>query len=147
MLKGSCWEPQGGMEEPCLRQSVSCQGTRRVGFPQGKHLIKLVRTHSNYVYLNSLICRPRLNHAYAVGFQRVGDLGVFAPPIKGIRVKAIVQQRRRQIGNGTEDVWTCDAGARGQHLLVDISLPHDIAAATWRGTLKVPGPFSTMATS
>ena len=72
---------------------------------------------------------------------------MFAPPIKGIRVKAIVQQRRRQIGNGTEDVWTCDAGARGQHWLVDISLPHDIAAATWRGTLKVPGPFSTMATS
>ena len=67
---------------------------------------------------------------------------MFAAPITGIRAKAIVQKLR---GNGT-DAWTCDAGARGQHLLVDISLPHDIAAA-WRGTLKVPGPFRTMATS
>ena len=92
------------------------------------------------------MCRPRLNNAYAVGFQREGYLSVFAAPSKGIRVKAIVQKLRRQIGNGT-DAWTCDAGAGGQHLLVDISLPHDIAAATWLGTLKVPGPFSTMAAS
>ena len=67
-------------------------------------------------------------------------------PVRGIRVKAIVQKLRRQIGNGT-DAWTCDAGTRGQHLLVDVTLPHDIAAATWLGTLKVPGPLSTMAAS
>ena len=71
---------------------------------------------------------------------------MFAAPIKGIRVKAIVQKLSRQIGNGT-DAWTCDAGARGQHLLVDVTFPHDITAATWLGTLKVPGPFSAMATS
>ena len=67
-------------------------------------------------------------------------------PVRGIRVKAIVQKLSREIGNGT-DAWTCDAGARGQHLLVDVTLPHDISAATWLGTLKVPGPLSTMATS
>ena len=93
------------------------------------------------------MCRPRLNNAYAVGFQRVvTNLSVFAAPSKGNRVKAIVQTLSRQIGNGT-DAWTCDARARGQHLLVDVTLPHDIAAATWLGTLKVPGPFSTMAAS
>ena len=92
-----------------------------------------MRTSRNYICLNGLVCRPRLNNAYAVGFQReVTNLSVFAAPIKGIRVKAIVQKLSRQIGNGT-DAWTCDAGTRGQHLLVDVALPHD-TAATWLGT-------------
>ena len=97
-----------------------------------------MRTNSKYLSLNSLVCRPRLNNSLRGCIPKGGtDLSVFAAPVKGFRVKAIVQLSR-QIGNGT-DAWTCDAGARGQHLLVDVTLPHDIAAATWLGTLKGAG--------
>jgi hypothetical protein len=95
-------------------------------------------TNSSYLSLNSLVRRPRLNNSLRGWIPKGGtDLSVFAAPVKGFRVKAIVQLSR-QIGNGT-DAWTCDAGARGQHLLVDVTLPHDIAAATWLGTLKGAG--------
>ena len=90
-------------------------------------------TNSSYLSLNSLVRRPRLNNSLRGWIPKgVTNISVFAP-VKGIRVKAIVQKLSRQIGNGT-DAWTCDAGTRGQHLLVDVTLPHDIAAATWLGT-------------